>query len=185
MGSLFNRRVGPLGAVLIVGIGIALTVAIAQVLPEKEKPQPTAATATPTATATAECTPLDPPFGTAPDDFVYEPVTEDKRKQTVEALRLDEAEGKVDVRDAKQRSSGLALGSIVGVPSKDPARYASDLVASVQAGGAKVDRQSGYVIVPLSNGKGVAVGVKGCQTVLISAQDPNATKFLAAAIFSA
>jgi hypothetical protein len=71
------------------------------------------------------------------------------------------------------------------VPSKNPAKYASDLVASVQTGGAKIERQAGYVIVPLANGRGVAVGIKGCRTVLISAQDPNATKFLAAAIFSA
>jgi hypothetical protein len=40
------------------------------------------------------------------------------------------------------------------------------------------------VIVPLSNGRGVAIGIKGCRTVLISAQDPNATTFLATAIFN-
>ena len=92
---------------------------------------------------------------------------ESKRAQTVTSLKLDEAEGKVDVRDAKQNSSGLTLASIVGVPSQDPTRYASELVASVQTGGAKIEERNGYVIVPLSNGRGVAIGIKGCRTVLI------------------
>ncbi|MDA0180212.1 hypothetical protein OJ997_07895 [Solirubrobacter phytolaccae] len=183
MRSLLNRRLGLLGTVIFLGVAIAAIVVIAQFLPSKGEDD--RAAATPTATAVVnDCKELDPPYGSPPQDFEYAPVDEAKRAETVKALQLDEAEGKVDVRDAKQSSSGLALGAIVGVPSKDPAKYAADLVASVQTGGAKIDRQAGYVIVPLSNGRGVAVGIKGCRTVLISAQDPNATKFLAAAIFS-
>jgi len=43
----------------------------------------------------------------------------------------------------------------------------------------------GYAIIPLENGQKVAVGVRGCDTILISAQDPNAVRFLAENVFSA
>jgi hypothetical protein len=180
-GDLFNRRVGPVGALIIVAVGLAITVAIAQLIPEK-KPE-TKASATPTATATS-CQELDPPYGEPPNEFRYEPVEESRRAQTVKALRLDEAEGRVDVRQARQTTSGISLGEIVGVPSRSPADYASRLIASSQASGAEVEQGRGYAILPLASGKGVAVGVKGCRTVLISAADPEAIKFLAAAIFS-
>ncbi len=183
LGSLFNRRVGPLGALLIVAVGLAITVAIAQVIPKKEAEPEKTASATPTATVTT-CEELDPPYGQPPNEFSYEPVEESRRAQTVKALQLDEREGKVDVRQAKQTTSGLSLGEIVGVPSRDPATYASRLIASSQASGAKVETGRGYAILPLASGKGVAVGVKGCRTVLISAADPEAIKFLAAAIFA-
>ena len=109
---------------------------------------------------------------------------ESRRAETVKALKLDEADGKVDVLAAKQKSSDLSLGEIVGIPSQDPAKYASSLIASFQSGGAKVEGGDGYAILPLESGKQVAVGVKGCRTVLISALDPEAVKFLAAAIFT-
>jgi hypothetical protein len=183
LGGLFNRRVGPLAALIIVAVGLAVTVAVAQVLPAPDDdPEAAKASATPTAEPTP-CRALDPPYGEPPQDFAYEPVPEARRAQTVKALRVDEAAGKVDVLRAQQRSSGLSLGEIVGVPSKDPARYASSLIASSQASGAEVQGGRGYAILPLASGKGVAVGVKGCRTVLISAQDPEATKFLAAAVF--
>lgn len=183
-GNIFNRRVGPLAALIIVAVGLAVTVAIAQVIPKPEREEPpTTASATPTAAATP-CQELDPPYGEPPDEFSYVPVDESRRAQTVKALRLDEAEGKVDVRQAKQTTSGLSLGEIVGVPGKDPADYASRLIASSQTSGAEVQQGGGYAILPLASGKGVAVGVKGCRTVLISAADPEAIKFLAAAIFS-
>lgn len=187
MRSLLNRRLGLLGTVIFLAVAIAAIVAVAQFLPSKGDDEPERTAASPTATATAKpsaCKPVDPPYGTPPDDFTYAPVEEAKRAQTVTALRLDEAEGKVDVREARQTSSGLSLGSIVGVPSKTPDEYATDLVASVAAGGAEVQRANGYAIVPLKSGSSVAVGVKGCQTVLVNAQDPNAVQFLAAAIFS-
>ena len=98
--------------------------------------------------------------------------------------KVTEAEGKVDVSAAKQTSTNLTLGEIVGVPAKDPAKYASSLIASSQASGAKVQPGNGHAILPLESGKQVGVGVKGCRTVLISALDPEAVKFLAAAIFS-
>lgn len=183
LGSFFNRRVGPLAAFLFLAVGFGVVVAVAQVLPSKKDDKPAeTASATPTATITA-CEEADPPYGEPPQDFSYEPVEESQRAKTVKALRLDEAEGKVDVRQAQQTSSGLSLGEIVGVPSKNPADYASRLVASSQASGSKVETGDGYAILPLASGKGVAVGVKGCRTVMISALDPNATKFLAAAIF--
>ena len=179
--SLFSRRVGPLGVLVIVAVGAALTYGIAQLLPTPDKPEPTAQ-ATPT--AAADCRELDPPYGPPPDGFEYRPVAESKRAQTVKALRLDEAEGKVDVRDVTQTSSGIALGSLVGVPSKTPAKYASSLVAAAEVGGSEVSRGRGFAIVPLESGQGVAVGVKGCRTVLFTAKDPNAVRALATTIFS-
>jgi hypothetical protein len=182
--SLLNRRLGLLGTVIFLAVAFGAIVLVAQLLPSKGDDKERAS-ATPTATAAAtECKALDPPYGTAPQDFAYVPVAEDKRVQTVKALRLDEAEGKVDVRDVQQTSSKLNLGSLVGVPSKDPADYASRLVASVQTTGAEVERGNGFALVPLESGKKIAVGVKGCRTVLISAADPEAVKFVAAAVFS-
>jgi hypothetical protein len=184
LGSLFNRRVGLVGALVIIAVGIAVTVAIAQLLPKQDEPEETAtATATASAAPTA-CKALDPPYGDPPRDFTYAAVDESRRAETVKALKLDEAGGKVDVLTAKQESSDLSLGEIVGVPSQDPARYASSLIASFRTAGAKVEGGDGYAILPLASGKQVAVGVKGCRTVLITALDPEAAKFLAAAIFS-
>lgn len=183
--SLLNRRLGLLGTVIFLAVAIAVIVVVAQFLPSKgDDSERTAATPTPTATASAvPCKVLDPPYGSAPQDFAYVPVTEDKRVQTVKALRLDEAEGKVDVRDVQQTSSKLNLGSLVGVPSADPADYASRLIASSQATGSEVERASRYALIPLRSGKQIAVGVKGCRTVMITAADPEATKFIASAIF--
>ena len=139
MGSLFNRRVGPLGALIIVAVGIAVTIGIAQLLPKKDEPEKTAtATATATAAPTA-CKALDPPYGSPPQDFTYDAVDESRRAETVKALKLDEADGKVDVLTARQTSSGLSLGEIVGVPEPGPREYASSLIASFQSGGAEVD----------------------------------------------
>lgn len=179
LGSFFHRRV--LGALLILAVGLGVAFAVTQWL--RDEPAAVAPAAEATAVATA-CRDADPPYGEPPQDFSYEPVDEARRVRTVTALRLDEAEGKVDVRQVKQTSSGISLGEVVGVPSADPAAYASRLVASSQAGGAKIEQGSGYAILPLASGKGVAVGVKGCRTVMVSALDPNATKFLAAAIFA-
>ena len=183
--SLLNRRLGLLGTAIFLAVAFGAIVLVAQFLPSKgdDDKERAAATATPTATATP-CEEQDPPYGTAPQDFEYVPVAEDKRVKTVKALRLDEADGKVDVRDVQQRSSKLTLGSLVGVPSKDPIDYASRLIASSQATGAEVERASRYALIPLQSGKQIAVGVKGCRTVMISASDPEAVKFIAAAIFS-
>lgn len=182
MGGFFNRRVGPLAALLFLGVGMAIVIAVAPLVSPNKDDEPVTTSATPTATVT-KCEEADPPYGEPPQDFSYEPVEESVRAKTVKALQLDEAEGKVDVRKAQQTSSGLSLGEVVGVPSQSPAKYASRLVASSQASGSKIETENGYAILPLASGKGVAVGVKGCRTVLISALDPNATKFIAAAIF--
>ncbi|WP_121255586.1 hypothetical protein [Solirubrobacter pauli] len=184
MRSLLNRRLGLLGTVIFLAVAIAVIVVVAQFLPSKgDESERTAATPTATAEATP-CQELDPPYGTPPQDFDYVPVAEDKRAQTVKALRLDEAEGKVDVRDVQQSSSKLNLGSLVGVPSKDPIDYASRLIASSQATGSEVQRAGRYALIPLQSGKQIAVGVKGCRTVMITAADPEAVKFLASAVFS-
>jgi len=170
------------GTLIFAVVACGLIFLVAQLIPSKGDDNERTA-ATPTATAT-DCQEADPPYGTPPDDFSYVEVAEDKRAKTVAALQLDEAEGKVDVRDVTQTSSKLVLGSLVGVPSKDPVTYASRLVASSAATGSEVERASTYALIPLASGKKIAVGVKGCRTVMITAADPEATKFIATAIFS-
>ena len=96
-------------------------------------------------------------------------------------LRI-EKQGAVDMRKATR--TGLTLGQLVAVPGNDPAEYASSLVAAAQGGGADVTRGNGFMIIPLESGQTVAVGVRGCNTILINAQDPEAVKFLAANVFS-
>jgi hypothetical protein len=180
--GLLNRRIGPVGIAIIVAIGVAVTYAIVQVVPKKGDDEPVAS-ATPTPTATP-CTPAPTTFGEPPDSFTYDKVDEKTRATTVKALNLDEADGKVEM--VKVARGGLTLGQLVGVPDKtDPADYAASLVAAAQGGGANVTKGSGYAVIPLENGQKVGVGVRGCNTILINAQDPNAVQFLAANVFSA
>jgi hypothetical protein len=179
---LLSRRLGPIGITVVVVIGIAVTYAIVQVVPKQGDDEPTAS-ATPTATATA-CKPAPTTFGEPPDSFTYDKVDEKTRATTVKALKLDEAEGKVEM--VKVARGGLTLGQLVGVPAEtDPAEYAASLVASAEGGGADVVHGKGYSVIPLSTGQKIGVGVRGCDTILINAQDPNAVTFLAANVFSA
>ena len=180
MRSLLNRRLGPVGVVIIVLIGAAAAYGIAQVVPKKGDDGEPARTPTPTAIT---CTPAPSTFGAPPDTFTYDKVDEKTRAKTVKALQLDEADGPVEM--VKAARGGLTLGQLVGVPDNtDPADYAASLVASAQGGGAAVTRGKGYAIIPLQGGQKVAVGVRGCDTILINAQDPNAVKFLADTVFS-
>jgi hypothetical protein len=82
------------------------------------------------------------------------------------------------------RRTGLTLGTLVRVPSKDPAAYAGNLVSTAESAGAPVTKRTGYAVLPLQGGTVVAVGVRGCATILISAQDSNAVPFLADAVFA-
>ena len=179
---LLDRRLG-LGATIgVVIFAVALGWGASKLIEKHRDPKKGAAVATATPTpAPTPCTPANPAFGTAPDSFKYEKADEATRKKTVTALKLDEKGGRVDMRLV--RRSGLTLGSLVGVPSKDPADYAATLVATAQSGGVNVTRAGNYALIPLTTGQQVAVGVRGCQTILISSQDPNATKFLADAVF--
>jgi hypothetical protein len=180
MKGLLNRRLGPLGVLVVVLIGAAAAYGIAQVVPKKGDDGDPKATPTPTAIA---CTPAPSTFGDPPDTFTYDKVDEKTRAKTVKALQLDEADGPVEM--VKAARGGLTLGQLVGVPdTTDPAEYAASLVASAQGGGAAVTRGKGYAIIPLQGGQKVAVGVRGCDTILINAQDPNAVKFLADTVFS-
>ena len=182
MRSLLNRRLGPVGVLVIVLIGAAAAYGIAQVVPKKGDDGDPKATPTPTPTAIA-CTPAPSTFGEPPDTFTYDKVDEKTRANTVKALQLDEADGPVEM--VKAARGGLTLGQLVGVPDNtDPADYAASLVASAQGGGAAVTRGKGYAIIPLQGGQKVAVGVRGCDTILISAQDPTAVQFLAETVFT-
>jgi hypothetical protein len=178
---LMQRHLRLPALIAVIVFAVALAWGLSQLLPNKNDDEPTAqSTATPAATP---CTDVAKPYGDAPDGFAYEKVDEATRVKTVKALNLDEAGGRVDMRKATR--GGLELGSIVGVPSKDPADYASSLVAAAQGGGAKITKGNGYLIIPLASGQNVAVGVRGCKTILISSQDPNGTKYLAENVFSA
>jgi hypothetical protein len=179
-----DHRLG-LGATIgVVIFAIALGWGVSSLI-KKDPKKDSVATATETPTpAPTPCTEASPPYGEAPDGFKYEEAPEAERKKTVTALRLDEKSGRVDMRLV--RRTGLTLGSIVGVPSKDPANYAATMVATAQSGGATVSPGRGYALIPIgTTGQQVAVGVKGCKAVLISSQDPNATKYLADTVFAA
>jgi hypothetical protein len=176
-----DRRLGPVGLLIVAVCGAAVIFGLTRVVPKKEDPKPAASTPTPAVAST--CRPASSTFGKPPDTFAYEKVPESMRAQTVKALKLDEAEGKVKM--IKAARGGLTLGQLVAVPGKDPADYASSLVAAAQQGGAKITRGQGFAIVPLDTGQKIAVGVRGCDTILITAQDPNAVQFLAANVFSA
>jgi hypothetical protein len=70
------------------------------------------------------------------------------------------------------------------VPSKDPSAYADELVTTAERANAPVEKAKGYDVLPLAGGSTVAVGVRGCATILISASDPSAVPFLADAVFA-
>jgi hypothetical protein len=72
----------------------------------------------------------------------------------------------------------------VRVPSTEPSAYADGLVTTAERGGAPIKKSKGYAVLPLQGGSVVAVGVRGCATILISAADPSAVPFLADAVFA-
>ena len=109
-------------------------------------------------------------------------MSEKTRANTVKALNLDEAGGKVEMRAA--RRTGLTLGTLVRVPSQDPSAYADQLVETAKRARAPVTEKRGYDVLPLAGGSVVAVGVRGCATILISAPDPSAVPFIADAVFA-
>jgi hypothetical protein len=164
----------------VVVFAVALAWGLSQLI-KKDPDDPVAGSPSVTATATP-CKEVSDPFGPPPDTFAYEKVDEKTRAKTVAALKLDESGGKVDMRAA--RRTGLTLGTLVRVPSQDPGAYADGLVATAERGGAPVTKSKGYSVLPLQGGSVVAVGVRGCATILISASDPSAVPFLADAVFA-
>ena len=168
-----NRRVGlPVVLVIFVAVIVGL-VLLTPVLQGDDTPE--TAKETPVAAA---CTPVADPFGSPPDGFTYAKVDEQTRQKTIDALRLDAAG--VDMRAARQGPA--TLGTLVGAPSKNPQAYVDELVSTAEKR-SPVSRQQGFALIPLESGTVVAVGVRGCTAVLISAQDPNAVRFLATAVF--
>lgn len=173
-----------MGSRRIVTGGVAAVLALAGCGHARETPQAAApsvaATATATATA-ATCHDTREPYGTAPDGFAYERAAEATREQTVKSLGLDESGGRVDMRVA--RRGGVALGSLVGVPSDTPAGYVATVVSRAKASGAQVAHGTGFEVITLPNGSTVALGARGCRAVFITSQDPNGVRYLAGAIF--
>jgi hypothetical protein len=163
-----NRRLGLPAVLAILGVTIVALVAVASLIRGEDEPEPTAAT----------CRPVAVQFGSPPEGFAYEKVDEKTRRTTIRALRLD---GRVEMRAA--RRDGLTLGTLVGAPSRDPQGYVDELVRTAEKGTA-VSRRPGYTVIPLESGTLVAVGVRGCTAMLISAQDPRAVQFLAEAVFA-
>ena len=160
---------------------VVCAVALAFGLSQLIKKDPATGSAEVTATATP-CQDVSDPFGPPPDTFTYEKVDEKTRAKTVKALNLDEAGGKVEMRAV--RRTELTLGTIVRVPSDDPGAYASQLVDTAQSAGAPIKKAKGYSVLPLQGGSVVAVGVRGCSTMLISAPDSSAVPFIADAVFA-
>jgi hypothetical protein len=133
------------------------------------------------ATAAETCHDTAEPYGAAPDGFAYERADEATREQTVKSLGLDESGGRVDMRVA--RRGGVALGSLVGVPSEAPADYVATVVSRAKTSGAQVADGTGFEVITLPNGSSVALGARGCRAVFITSQDPNGVRYLASAIF--
>jgi hypothetical protein len=177
---VLDRRLGPKALLVVVIFAVALAWGLGQLITKAKDDPPTDPSAQVTATATP-CQEVSDPFGAAPDTFKYEKVSEKTRASTVKALNLDEAGGKVEMRAA--RRTGLTLGTLVRVPSEDPGAYASQLVQTAETAGAPVTSSKHYSVLPLQGGTVVAVGVRGCSTILISAQDSTAVPFLADAVF--
>ena len=173
-----NRRLG-LPVVLAVVAATIVALVLLTPLIQGGDDEPETVAETPVATA---CTPIADPFGSPPDGFTYEKVSEETRQTTIKALRLDEADGPVDMRAARQ--GGITLGTLVGAPSKDPTAYVNELITTAEKGRSPISRQRGFTLIPLESGTVVAVGVRGCTAVLISAQDPSAVRFLATAVFN-
>jgi hypothetical protein len=178
---VLDRRLGWKGLLVVAVVGVAVTGALSQLFKKDEDPAPGAAV---TATSTAApCKDVSEPFGAPPDTFTYEEVPEKTRASTVKALNLDEAAGKVQMRAV--RRTGLTLGTLVRVPSKDPSAYADGLTETAKRANAPITEGKGYDVLPLQGGTVVAVGVRGCATILISAPDPSAVPFIADAVFAA
>jgi hypothetical protein len=142
-----------------------------------DDPAPATATASPAATP---CREAGSAYGSPPGGFAYERADAATREKTVKALGLD-PEG-VDMRIA--RRTGISLGSLVGVPSQDPGGYVDEVVGRARSSGAKVESDHGFEVISLANGSDVAIGARGCRAVLITSQDPNGVRYLAAAVFS-
>ena len=177
---MLDRRLGLKAIIAVLLVSAAVVAGISQLIAkDPDKPADgSAATAVPTA-----CVETADAYGVAPDGFKYEKVDEATRAKTVKALNLNESGGPVDMR--AERREGLTLGTLVGVPSTDPAAYVSELVETAQSGGAPVKKRKRYTVIPLASGSVFAVGVRGCRAVLISATDPQAVPFLADAVFAA
>jgi hypothetical protein len=178
---VLDRHLGPKALLVVVVFAVALAWGLSQLIKKDPDDVPGAGSASVTATATP-CKEVSDPFGSPPDTFAYEKVDEKTRAKTVKALNLDEAGGKVEMRAA--RRTGLTLGTLVRVPSTEPSAYADGLVTTAERGGAPIKKSKGYAVLPLQGGSVVAVGVRGCATILISAADPSAVPFLADAVFA-
>src|SRR5689334_7696093 len=144
---MLDKRLGPVAVVGVVIFALAVGWGLSKLLVKPKDPKPSAQ-ATVTAAPTP-CREASPPYGAAPDGFKYEEADEATRRKTITALRLNDSSGRVDMRLV--RRTGLTLGSIVGVPRKDPADYAATLVATAQSGGANVTRGNGYALIPLNS----------------------------------
>jgi hypothetical protein len=176
---VLDRRLGLKGVLAVLVVASALVWGLTQLIAKDPDDKP-AATTRVTASRTP-CREAAEAYGTAPDGFEYEKVDEATRAKTVKALKLDQAGGRVDMRAA--RRGGLTLGTLVGVPSKDPSADATRLVSTAERAGTPVTKADGYAVIPLQGGTVVAVGVRGCRMILISAQDSTAVPFLATAVF--
>ena len=88
--------------------------------------------------------------------------------RTVKALKLP---GNADVRLVQR--DGATVGTLVGVPARDPAKWARELVATATRAGSPVTKEAGFTLLPYGGGDVVAVGARGCRGILVSAAQPS------------
>ena len=170
-----NRRVG-LPVVIVIFVAVIVGLVLLTPVLQGDDDAPETAKETPVAAA---CTPVADPFGSPPDGFTYEKVdeetrAEDDRRAAAGRGRRGHARGAprpAHARHARERAE-QGLPRRTWTSSSRPPRSARRSRA-----------RQGFALIPLESGTVVAVGVRGCTAVLISAQDPNAVRFLATAVF--
>ena len=170
--QVLDRRLGLTSVIAVIVGSIALAGGSRSSI--AKDPDKTADESTVTAAPTP-CVEVADAYGTAPDGFTYEKVDEATRAKTVKALNLNESAGPVDMRAA--RREGLTLGTLDGFRAATPAATEGARHDRGDGRGAG-DKKPGYAVIPLAGGSVVAVGVRGCQAVLISASDPRRCRFL-------
>jgi hypothetical protein len=146
---------------------VAIGVAVNVVAAHRESKDRAAATPAP-------CRPAHPRYGKAPQGLTYAPANAQLRRRTLRSLQLG---GGADLQLLQR--DGVVYGEVVGVPSRDPQGYVDHLVREAK-GEAKPG--PGYSLIPFADNDAVAVGVRGCRAVYVSAATPDDVRVLAPAV---
>jgi len=98
------------------------------------------------------------------------------RRRVLSALKLDH---RSDLQIVQR--DGVAYGVVVGVPSRDPHGYVDRLVAEAKG---KAKPGDGFSLIPFDDDKVVAVGVRGCRAIYVSAATPDDVRVLAPVVIN-